>query len=49
MVIDLLEYKQKAVEREKETKKIVPIIRVFRPPIYDTNPFHYTEIKKEQK
>jgi hypothetical protein len=50
MVIDLLEYKeQKTLERKEKQTKIIPIIKIFKPPIYDTDPFYYTEIKKEQK
>jgi hypothetical protein len=49
MVIDLLEYKQKTLERKEKQTKIIPIVKIFKPPIFDTNPFYYTEIKKEQK
>lgn len=50
MIVDLLEYKQaKKLNSERPKEKPIPIIKVFKPALYDSCPFHYTEIKKDQK
>lgn len=48
LIVDLLEYKSRKTIVETKPKPI-PVIKVFKPTLLDSCPFHYTEIKKEQK
>jgi hypothetical protein len=50
LIVDLVEYR-KMTQRKAQVKNIktVPVIKIFTPPINDTIPFYYTEVKKEQK
>jgi hypothetical protein len=50
MVIDFIEYKEKtAVKKLNSKTKDIPVVRICTPPLNDTTPFFYTEVKKEQK